>query len=571
MVISWIFSSNTGNSETGYSRSKTSNFLSNYPKTDNTTGKGDSYVGENAGVKTQVKRSGSNNITRSLTGYDPDSADLLIELFATMVAQSFFGAEKIPNMVFIKEDDKNSKNFRIGSEYLPNFNTLDGYVLNNIKDKHPEQKIKAQKGAHAKFCYAEGKLTAEINYRIEGERRLIKDSIEIDESMKKEIYEMLLLSMLLQDHDINPGNLGVSNGKVCRIDFGKACGSLIRTKTTIPDSFLMNYANAKQLDYGGGNKLHRDYPGILQDPDFLLICQNALTIKQDSLKATFDGTMQGLDTVLLGCKEHNRNLLKEMSASFDTMARMSKTQRIFDVLHTQIICEPKARGKAKYATKEEITDFIINVIPFLHDIKSGKITFDDLEISDRTKEITKAVLTSISKIHPAPSKEELTNEAMFYLRAVAEISTSNEKPSNELWHFLMSAAKGAASQQSLMARGYTELEDFSGKLELQQKIEKLLAERNIGELQKLAKEQKTPNTPQQWIILTPNQAKTFPSKPATFDDYLKQRANFHGVDISLIKEERDNSNHIDTAKQRSRTWTEFIKNRSIPNVEQSRS
>jgi hypothetical protein len=249
----------------------------------------------------QVKRSNYVRAMRRMIGIDPDPSDVLGEFVASSIAKSLSSTiykdvpetmEMSPEVILI-EDSENSE-IRIGSKYLNSGSqTIQGATLDQVlrgtgKGKDTDK--------HAIIVCSGGKREEDE------ERRILEFGNGITTSAfqgsdgsypeikleKKQLYRAIKLSMLLGDHDINPGNIFVnydqSTGKtqICRIDYGHAFNDLIKSwgrGSHEPDKresvgFVLDSINRTTIN-GGQSKLIRDFRGVIPDLEFAEVLREA--------------------------------------------------------------------------------------------------------------------------------------------------------------------------------------------------------------------------------------------------------------------------------------------------------
>jgi len=245
-------------------------------------------------INYQVKRSNSTKNWRRWFGYDPDPSDLVGEFIASKIgehlAASIYGvgeeAGELSPKVELVLDVKN-KELKLASKYLnAGDDRFSGGTLDEIWRGTLPQSAEEIKG-HAIISSGGSslqkddprkllKLDEEITTRIGGKE--VKISLS-----KKQLFQSMKLSMLLGDHDVNPGNLYVTYNKletqarVCRIDYGHAFSDLIKKWGRGPGKdhspklgegrgVVLDSLNREKIN-GGQSKLARDYRGIIPDHD----------------------------------------------------------------------------------------------------------------------------------------------------------------------------------------------------------------------------------------------------------------------------------------------------------------
>ncbi|MDP3559692.1 MAG: hypothetical protein Q8R79_05010 [Legionellaceae bacterium] len=92
------------------------------------------------------------------------------------------------------------------------------------------------------------------------------------EALRPSLAQAIALSVMIGDHDVNPGNMLVvgskDNPQVARIDFGHAFNDLLSWGNEVaPSKGVMDFLNRERLPTlklnGGKSKLWRDYPGMV--------------------------------------------------------------------------------------------------------------------------------------------------------------------------------------------------------------------------------------------------------------------------------------------------------------------
>lgn len=212
-----------------------------------------------------------------------------------------------------------------------------------------------------------------------------KVAVITEQSARQDLANAIALSILVGDHDINPGNMVVvkdkeGNVRVARIDFGHGFGDLTRKKKSTSTNSVIDYINREGLAGIGGArkpKLWRDYMGIipsaemakafedLSRPEKLKAAQEAINQQEKHFQELLDVSStqaekdhvirtlasiaknQGLDiskTDLKSPEKAMRNIFGQMRESIDQNMQDMKAAAELMKLQADINAHIKASG-----------------------------------------------------------------------------------------------------------------------------------------------------------------------------------------------------------------------------------
>lgn len=185
------------------------------------------------------------------------------EVIASFIGQSLLPANEVPIVSLVYDNEKLRLN--VASKYLvgDKVRTLDDYA-----QEHGAVLLKGTK--HVTFVAGATTKPQEISFSNTNLNQL-----------KPSLARALVLSAIVGDHDVNPGNMLVITQDnvdvVARIDFGHALNDLLNA-STINGGRLID-ANNPILDFfnrskvaslgGAPSKLWRDYPGMVPSQELV--------------------------------------------------------------------------------------------------------------------------------------------------------------------------------------------------------------------------------------------------------------------------------------------------------------
>lgn len=185
------------------------------------------------------------------------------EVIASHIGRAILGDDSIPEVSLVY--DKTRKRVLVASKYLEGdlVRTLDVYAQENGF-------IPLKKQRHASFIAdSESKVGA-----------MGLDGLHVS-GLKRSLAKSIVISAVLGDHDINPGNMVVvtrdGESEVKRIDLGHAFNDLLNAmaihggQLRNKENAMMDFFNRKHVAGVGGDpsKLWRDYPGLVQSQEIV--------------------------------------------------------------------------------------------------------------------------------------------------------------------------------------------------------------------------------------------------------------------------------------------------------------
>jgi hypothetical protein len=228
---------------------------------------GSKRVQRTGGGYYQVKSSIlDNSIKRQLRAGSTDQENFG-EMIASKLARSLVikdsnSFEAVPDVSLVYNED--TSRVAVASKYLgkegEKVRTLDAYV---------REKNSALRNEKKHITFVDGKANpAKGEYDISG---------NANASLRKDIALGIAASIIVGDHDVNPGNFVVVSQKdgtdrAGRIDLGHAFNDLLNTKRLFggqvrnTENFVLDFLNREEvggLKLGSRSKLWRDYPGLI--------------------------------------------------------------------------------------------------------------------------------------------------------------------------------------------------------------------------------------------------------------------------------------------------------------------
>ena len=218
------------------------------------------------------------------------------EVIASQIGQALLGKEAVPEVSLVYDDE--TQHVSVASKYLV------GSKVRTLDDYAKEVGLSLKKG-HAIFVA--GRANAE-------KQQLSLDGNEML-PLKKSLAEAIVLSAMVGDHDVNPGNMMVitdTNGisRVARIDFGHAFNDLLNAPKALGgqlhnNNAVLDFFNRKKvagIKAGSPSKLWRDYPGLVPSQEIV-----------DALNSVSKNTTAGINAA----KAEFAALLLEMGKNKD--------------------------------------------------------------------------------------------------------------------------------------------------------------------------------------------------------------------------------------------------------------
>lgn len=256
---------------------------------------GSARVKRNDGDYYQLKPSIlSNNFFRWLKAGGVDRENFG-EVIASKIGKGMLdpGYELVPDVSLSHDSDK--KEVSVASKYLKGakVQTLDDYAQDSLGDLSKEDRDKS----HVKFTDHENNNPDKREFSLKG---------DANKNLRKGLARSLAVSILVGDHDVNPGNMMVVDGNVSRIDFGHAFNDLLNAPTMFggrvrnQENQVMDFFNREKLANfpppGQQPKLWRDYPGIVPSQEMAdalreMSESDKLAKGVESAKAEFKGLL----------------------------------------------------------------------------------------------------------------------------------------------------------------------------------------------------------------------------------------------------------------------------------------
>lgn len=166
-----------------------------------------------------------------------------------------------------------------------------------------------------------------------------KGEISLDSELKKDLCTAIVLSAVIGDHDINPGNMMVfkheGKQRIARIDFGHAFNDLLKCSqvnggrvrdTKYP---ILDFFNRSEVGgiLGAPSKLWRDYPD-------LILCSEMVSALQAMSKDFDTKVQQGIET----SKKYFLELIEDMGNNNDIKG-LDHVRASLDAICPEVITE----------------------------------------------------------------------------------------------------------------------------------------------------------------------------------------------------------------------------------------
>jgi len=320
------------------------------------------------GVKFQVKKPGMFVRMRRLLGYDRDISDILGEFISSAISAAALNTDEVeraPTVFLVKGSDDYP--VKIASRYI-NYGKegIASTEIDNLLDQ-AKGKVKT-KGKHATIVINEtgAEKTSEL---VAGKKYAGKDTTKSETVIdKKELYRAIKISILLGDHDLNPGNFfSIKNeatgvNYVGRIDLGHAFNNLIKTWGLGADSrsriapdrgFVLDSLNRTEINglKDSTPKLRKYYKGIIPDLDFA-----------DVLRESFD--MGSIQAAIDAAKEQILEMMQDPKCAKEiTKALITLGIKVRAPISPKIIADLKRGGDA--AREALVNECLDNISAFV--------------------------------------------------------------------------------------------------------------------------------------------------------------------------------------------------------------
>ncbi len=205
------------------------------------------------------------SLIRRLKAHDVDSENFG-EVIASCVAQSLLGNTLVPEVSLVY--DKAQGHLAVASKYLQgtHISTLDEFVIQELDKPFPSSV------RHATFVSQ--KNAQSLAHEVDLNQTQIMP-------LKKSLAEALVLSAIIGDHDVNPGNMMVvtqsQTKQVARIDFGHAFNDLLSAPAILGGQLenktypVLDFFNRTSVaGIRAPSKLWRDYPGMIPSMEIVM-------------------------------------------------------------------------------------------------------------------------------------------------------------------------------------------------------------------------------------------------------------------------------------------------------------
>ncbi len=282
--------------------------------------------------------------------WDTNNADLISEFIGTTIARALMpkkedGAEIVPEVKLAIKDKK----IKLVSKYLNcDKNNFEGISVDDLYKKLP--KIKSNNPTKTKKSnrpivstqespnnYNYIKTDKEIGGYFFDQKSELKNEQQKITLNKKDICKALIVSALVGDHDVNPGNIYVvynkdtKNSHVGRIDFGHAFNDLIRSinnNSHTKTGFMLDFINGKVNGlsrYGikKESKFRRDHKGFALDEDFAKALRE---FSDDKHKESFISELNKSINALSIFADNNNGMSPKIKSSIQTIYKRLKSE-----------------------------------------------------------------------------------------------------------------------------------------------------------------------------------------------------------------------------------------------------
>ena len=239
----------------------------------------------------------SNKFLRRLKAGDVDRENFG-EVIAAKIGRSILqnpdGSEAVPDVSLVY--DPKNKQVSVASKYLT------GKKVRTLDDYAQEQNPKIEFKRHATFVDGTKPISAG-QYNISGDKH---------KEFRQGLANAIVVSALVGDHDVNPGNMMAVDNNVARIDFGHAFNDLLNTARIFGGGVrnkknqMLDFLNREKIASVPADipKLWRDYPGMVPSQELA----NAFKEMSQS-----DGIQQGI----YSAKTEFQELISELERNND--------------------------------------------------------------------------------------------------------------------------------------------------------------------------------------------------------------------------------------------------------------
>lgn len=265
------------------------------------------------------------------------------EVIAASISRALAGEGNIPEVSLVY--DSKEKKVSVASKYLQGdlkgVRTLDEYA------REIHQLPKDQK--HVVCVSGNDEKTGEL--ALDGKNM---------SGLKQSLANNIVLSALVGDHDVNPGNMMVvtqaGQSHIARIDFGHAFNDLLNAPQFLGGQLLdkenpmLDFFNREKVAGLSNNqsKLWRDYPGLVPSPEMV----NALRNMSKNMEVQIE---KGIN-----------NAKKEFTDLIDTMNQNEDWAGIRHVESSLQAISENASGKKMPITTQSTQDIVEDTFDVLH-------------------------------------------------------------------------------------------------------------------------------------------------------------------------------------------------------------
>ncbi len=242
-------------------------------------------------LKPSIKSKGFFNLRRrKVGGLDVEN---FAELIGAKVAYSVMGEEEkhlVPEVSFLV--DKETKQVGVVSRYLAN---VKGPLL---EDKDTQLVVTDNPST--------------------------KKDHEINETEKKGVCKAIALSILVGDHDINPGNmLKISDDKIARIDYGHAFNDLLSAPSIFggqvrnKENQVLDFFNREKVNTAKLNdstKLWRSYENLIPSEEMAQALEDLANSSKETIGVGIASAKKDFEDLLTVDGVDKKHILKSLAA-----------------------------------------------------------------------------------------------------------------------------------------------------------------------------------------------------------------------------------------------------------------
>ena len=229
------------------------------------------------------------------------------EVIASYIGIALLGKGIVPEVSLVYDRDSSNKRVLIASKYL------EGDSVRDLDAYARERGFVFPDGKHVEIIPGAQSDRSQGKMAIDGIDPLIN---------KKSLAEALVLSAIVGDHDVNPGNMIVATREgvstISRIDFGHAFNDLLHAPEIMggrvrDDNYVMDFFNREKVAGLGGDrsKLWRDHAGMIPSQEIATALDQLGSTASEQVHNAIEEVRLEFQNLLLAMRNNNDSAGRE--------------------------------------------------------------------------------------------------------------------------------------------------------------------------------------------------------------------------------------------------------------------